>query len=138
MPEVDEACEAAGVFPPIHINISHHEQRKWQFPGLMAAVTEATNGERDVIVHCLAGVHRSAFVACLILIYGLATTYEEALRMVKEARPFVRLDEIAQPGEYPDGRPREGHAAYIPSVELDAQHTACWRFLPERPPSPQP
>ena len=103
----------------------------------MAAVTEAINGERDVIVHCLAGVHRSALVACLILIYGLAITYEEALRKVTGARPFVRLDEIVQPGEYPDGRPREGHA-YIPSVEFDAQHTASWRFLPERPPSPQP
>ena len=103
----------------------------------MAAVTEAINGERDVIVHCLAGVHRSALVACLILIYGLATTYEEALRMVKEARPFVRLDEIVPPGEYPDGRPRGGHA-YIPNLELHARCTAYWRFLPELPPSPQP
>ena len=137
VPEVDQACEAAGVPAPIHINIQHHEQRRWQFPMLMTAVTEAINGERDVIVHCRAGVHRSALVACLILIYGLATTYEEALRMVKEARPFVRLDEIVPPGEYPDGRPRGGHA-YIPSLELHARCTAYWRFLPELPPSPQP
>lgn len=58
--------------------------------GVRAAT--ATIGEGDkVMVYCKGGVHRSAVMACCILI-SQGYTAEKAIRLVKEKRPAARPD----------------------------------------------
>jgi hypothetical protein len=59
--------------------------------GVQAALPVINDGGK-VLVHCKWGVHRSAAMACCVLI-GMGYTTEEAIELVKRQRPVAAPDD---------------------------------------------
>lgn len=55
-------------------------------------VTERLNAGKRVLVHCWAGMNRSATICCAALILVEGLTFEQALARVRERHPWARPD----------------------------------------------
>lgn len=56
------------------------------FPIVVRIIDEALNSDKQVLVHCYAGMQRSSAVAAAYLMYKLGITHEEAMQSIKRAK----------------------------------------------------
>jgi len=59
------------------------------FPQCFEFIDEALKNKSSVLVHCSAGVSRSATLAIAYLMYSKTIPYSEAMAIVKKARPVI-------------------------------------------------
>ena len=73
-------------------NIGYAPQAKSAFDQrVRPAVNEAVRAGHGVLFHCRKGRHRSALAAAVALMVGLGYQFDEAARMVQDARPCAQV-----------------------------------------------
>ena len=88
---VRRACEAAGVDPPLAFTVSHvptHDLYIWE---VLQRIFSALNSGRDVVIHCVAGKHRAASLALVVLMFGYRLRLTEAHDFLRARRPVIDL-----------------------------------------------
>ena len=76
---------------PVDDNLQEEEIRNmelWSFEIVTKLMSEYKTG-RPILVHCAAGVQRSAAVVAMFLIAAYRITPDEAMKFIKERRPIA-------------------------------------------------
>jgi len=73
----------------IDIKDSHEEDIKRFFPTLVQYIESAKDQQGKIFVHCYAGISRGPSVAISYFIWKRGITYQEAYRVVKDARATI-------------------------------------------------
>ena len=88
---VRRACEAVGVDPPLAFAVSHaptHDSRIYE---VLRSIFSALNSGRDVVIHCVAGKHRAASLALVVLMLGYRLRLPDAHGFLRGRRPIIDL-----------------------------------------------
>ena len=79
-----------GRFVYRHLPLLDNETQPLDIEPALAFVAECVAEEKNVVIHCNAGVSRSAAVTIAYVMRSKNLSFEEALALVKKARPSIR------------------------------------------------